>query len=165
MSSDVKSVDALRNLHAALLQLSDHCDDHVTQLRQLAHRFHEQITVQRRQYWQSQLQLAERRLQMAHEAMARAKISQDAADGTRNTEAEIMLARSKKRVAYCLDKLNVCKRIAAEVDRVVDRFIGELGAMSELSESGLPQSANRLAGWIDALDLYTDNSGSPPPGP
>ncbi|QDV69602.1 hypothetical protein Poly24_33180 [Rosistilla carotiformis] len=164
MSSDVKSVDALRSLHTAVLRLSDECDDHATQLRQLAHRFREQITVERRQYWQSQLQLAERRMQMAHEAMARAKISHDTADGTRNTEAEIMLARCKKRVGYCLDKLKVCKRIAAEVDRVVDRFIGELGAMTELSENGLPQSANRLAAWIDALDIYTDQSGSPSTG-
>lgn len=164
MSSDVKSVDALRDLHAAVLRLSENCDDHGTQLRQLAHRFREQITVGRRQYWQSQLQLAERRLQMAHEAMARAKISQNAADGTRNTEAEIMVARCKKRLRYCLDKLSVCKRIGAEVDRMVDRFIGELGALAEMSESGLPNSANRLKAWIDALDIYIDHSSSPPPG-
>lgn len=158
MTSDVRRIDSLRELHASLVKLSEHWEGNVTQLRQLAHRFRDKIQVERRQYWTSQMQLAERGLQSAHEALARARISLDRADGTRNTEAEIALAKAKKRVRYCLDKIAVCKRVSAEVDRAVDRFIGELGAMTELAESGLPNSANRLSKWIASLDVYADNS-------
>ena len=158
MSSDVRDVDALRELHAALVQLTQSCDDYSIQLRQLAYRFQEQVQTNRRQYWQQQLQLAERKLQAAHEALARARISNNAADGTRNTEAEILVAKSKRRVAYCLDKLRLCKFWAAETDRAVDRFIGQLGAISELAQSGLPKASDRLAKWIDALDVYTDSA-------
>ena len=158
MSSDVRDVDALRQLHAAIVQLSESCDDYAVQLRQLAYRFQEQVQTNRRQYWQQQLQLAERKLQAAHESLARARISHDAADGTRNTVAEILVAKANRRVACCVDKLRLCKNLAAETDRVVDRVVGQLGAISELAQSGLPRSADRLAKWIDALDVYTDSA-------
>lgn len=163
MSSDVKDIDALRHLHKAIIELSDELGHCTTELRQLAYRFQERITVERRQYWANQLHLGERALQEAHESLARAKISQGSDRQARNTEAEIAVARAKRRVGYCGDQLTRCKRLVAEVDRAVDRFIGQLGSMTDLVESSLPRSANRLAAWIDALDLYADHT-SPPPG-
>lgn len=160
MSSDVRSIDALRDLHAGVVNLGEQWDDCVTQLRQLAHRFQERIRVERRQYWQSQLHLAERKLRMAEETRSRAKITQDPRDGARNTEAEVMVEKCKRRKKLCMEKIVVCRKLAAETDRVVDRFIGELGAMTESAESGLPNSANRLAKWIEALDTYADSSQS-----
>ena len=157
MPSDVRSIDALRNLQGAVTKLGEHWQDNVTQMRQIAYRFQEQIQIERKQYWTSQMQLAERNLQAAREAMLRANLA-NSDDGVRNTEAEILVAKAKRRVRVCLQKLSACKRIARETDRVVDRFVGELGAMSEMAESGLPNSANRLALWIDALDVYADNN-------
>ena len=158
MPSNVQSIDALRRLHGGVIELSESWEEYVAQLRQLAYKFQERIRVERRQYWQTQIRLAERQQRQAEEALARAKITQDPREGSRNTEAEINLVKARQRVRFCLEKIQLCKKASAEAERVVNRFIGELGTMAEMAETGLPNSAVRLSKWIKSLDEYAEIS-------
>lgn len=157
-SGHVESIDALRDLQAALVALGEQWQEAADQLRRLARQIEGFVRDDRRQYWNQQMRLAERQLNAAEEALARTQITDDTRTRRGSTEARIAVQRCKQRVQLCREKQLACRRVALEMDRSIDHFVGELGALAESGGQQLPQAAAWLASRIDDLRRYAEAS-------
>jgi exonuclease VII large subunit len=161
VSSHVESVDNLRRLHAATVELTESYRDQSDALRQSAERLRQWIASEQRQYWNQQLIRAERQFNSDQEELHRSIITdQDQRKGS--TDARFRMEKSKKRVQLCQQKLVLVKKWTVELDHLIDKFLGRIGGFNELADQVLPDSARQLAAWIDALEKYTEAGGGGP---
>lgn len=173
MQSHVRSIDALRNLRAALLQWAARLNDQTFEIDNEAKRALEWAKVDQPRYWRSEMAIAERRLQEAKDHLASTQATYGGRDRPPATEARKRVANLERRVRFCQQRAGACRRWADEIERAVERLAGALAALQQQSDSGLPSAANQLNQWIAALDRYadvapptadaavTDNSASP----
>ena len=156
-SSHVQSVDDLRRLQAATIELNDIGRNQTDALRQHVENLRQWITVEKRQYWNQQLRKAEQQLQSEIEELHRSIITDKDRKGS--TDAKVRVDRSKKRVQLCQQRILQTRNWACELERMIDKFLGRIGSFSELSSQMLPDATHQLAVWIDALEHYTETGG------
>jgi DNA repair exonuclease SbcCD ATPase subunit len=158
MQGNVQSIDALRSLHLALQELALRFGHLGFDLRTESLRGQEWVSEVMPRYWRVQLQLAERKFQEATDNLAQLQATVGGRDKPQATEARKRVERAKLRLQTCQQKLQACKAWTTEMQRAADRLQGATSALQQASESTLPTAASCLAGWIDALDRYTQNT-------
>ncbi len=155
--SHVQSIDDLKRLFAATLELDQNYRNQATALRQAAEQLRRWVTTEARQYWNNQLMRAERQLQSDYEELHRSKITDPQRNGAGSTDAMIRVMKSKKRLELCMQRQDAVKQWTREIDRLVDNFIGRISAFTEVAEQGLPSAIEDLKAWIIALEAYSES--------
>ena len=160
MQGNVQSIDALRDLRIAVNELALRFGELSFDIRNEAQRALEWTTVEVPRYWRHEFKLAERRLQEAVDNLAAMQATYGGRDKPPATEAKKRIAKLRRRVQFCQQRLAVCKSWAAEMERSVGLLVAATSTLQQQSEADLPVAATKLQGWIDSLDRYVD--GAPP---
>lgn len=158
MQGNVESIDSLRDLRTAVLKLADSFAELSFDLRTEVTRSIEWITETAPQYWRFQLKLAERELTEALDNLASMQATYGGRDKPPATEAKKRVAKLRQRVVLCNQRLKEIKQLAAEIEREANLMVSTTANLQQQAESELPKAAQRLGGWIDALDKYADNA-------
>jgi hypothetical protein len=162
MSSDVREIDALRRLRLTLCHSADRLADTRYQLQAAAQRLLADIEQGRFNYWQQQLQLAQRRLAAAQEALSRKQIASADAIAPGSTDARHSVQVAQQRLRLCEARLQTCREAARQMRRALDRFMGQLGPLQSTSEQDLPNAIALLDHWLSMLDRYQETLPSGP---
>jgi DNA repair exonuclease SbcCD ATPase subunit len=159
MQGNVQSIDALRVLHQAVQELALRFGYIGFDLKTESQRGQEWVAEAMPRYWRGQMQLAERRLQEATDNLAQLQTTFGGRDKPPATEARKRVEQAKRRFQLCQQKLQACKVWNLELQRAADRLQGATSTLQQTAESTLPTAASCLAGWIDTLDRYSENTG------
>lgn len=165
-TSDVRSIESLQRLKAALLELSDDWNGTFQEVRVVIHRADEYFTSIVPTYWREQSRLADRELTEAKDELQRKQSAARAQDRPSALEAQKRVRRAKQRLDLCHQKRSLAKSVAIEMSQQCDELLGPLADMMEHSDNYLPAAAQHLGQLIDTLLKYADSSGlSPAPSP
>lgn len=154
MQGNVQSIDALRDLYAALLKLAESFSELSFEVRTEVARAVEWITQTAPQYWRYQLQVAERHLTEAQDNLASMQATYGGRDKPPATEARKRVITMRRRVALCQQRLREIRRINAEIERAANLMVATSSNLQQQAESELPKAAARLGDWIQSLDEY-----------
>ena len=159
--SNVKDIESLETLRVALLKLGKEWEPLVESIRTTLHRADEYFTSDRVGYWRRQIQLAERELNEAKDALSQKRSAARASDRPAATEAAQRVQRAESRLRDCQDKHRQARTIAMAMSRHHDRLLGPLADVSEQCESGLPAAAEELKQLILHLQRYAERGKDP----
>lgn len=155
-SSDVRSIDALRELQAALLALSERWDGSLQQIKFTMHRIEEHFKHTMPSYWTQQLRLAEQKLTEALDNLSRLRGTAGPDNAPAATEAKQRVNQCRRRLSLCEAKLRAARGVAAKVDGVSDDLSGPIAQGFQHVQVTLPGAARELSQLIEHLDQYHD---------
>ena len=158
MQGNVRSIDALRDLRVATLELASRCGDISFDMRSETERAIQWVTQDAPQYWRHQRKLTERGFQEACDSLAAMQATVGGRDKPACTELKKRVRKLRARLQLCDEKLALCKRWAAEIERGASDMVTATTALQQQAETGLPVAAAQLETWIAALDRYTETS-------
>ncbi len=157
-TSDVRSIDSLRNLKAGLVELAHQWDGSLQQIKVSLHRIEEHFSVERPAYWKKEVRKAEQTLTEAMDNLSSQQGNASDGNGPALSEARQRVQIAKRRLEWCEEKLRAAKRIAIQVDRICQEVAGPIADVSSHVEVSLPRAASTLAEWVGHLDRYTETS-------
>ncbi len=155
-TSDVRSIDSLRELQAGLLALAERWDGSLQQIKFTIHRVEEHFRVAMPGYWAKQLRLAEQKLTEALDNLSRLRGTAGPDNAPAATEAKQRVNHCRRRLSLCEAKLRAARGIAAQIDQVSDDLLGPLAQGFQHVQVTLPGAARELAQLIALLDEYHD---------
>lgn len=156
VQGNVQSIDSLRELRVAVLELAAQFTELSFDLKSEVTRTIDWITVTAPQYWRHQLQLAERQLSEALDNLASMQATYGGRDKPAATEAKKRVTTLRRRVTLCNQRLQEIKRWSTEIERAANLMTTTSANLQQQAESELPKAASRLGAWIKSLDAYAD---------
>jgi hypothetical protein len=163
-TSDVRSIDALRDLRRALGELSHGWDSALQQIRFSMHRIEEHFSTTMPNYWKTETRKAEQKLTEAMDNLSRQKGSSSDPNPPAATEAKQRVNSAKRRLTFCEEKQRAATRIAINVERACQELLGPIAEATGHVSTTLPNAAIKLAVMIEQLDRYAEMS-LPPTSP
>jgi hypothetical protein len=163
MSSDVRDINALRQLRFAFQQSADRIAEVRFQLLTAAQRVIHEIAQSRAVYWKRELELSQRRLQAAQEALSRKQIASSESVAPGSSDARHLLHVARRRTQLCEQRILACREWSRQMQRELDRFVGHMGPLHAVAEQQLPGGIALLDRWLELLDRYQE--AAPPPTP
>ena len=158
-TSDVRSIEAIRALRGAVLELGHDWDLALQQIRFSMHRVEEQFTTILPAYWKSQTRAAEQTLAEAINNHSRQQgISADG-NAPALSEARHRVQVAKNRLAVCEDKRRKAAKLAIQIELACQELAGPIAEVVDHSGTTLPNAADFLAKLIGFLDQYTESLG------
>ena len=157
-ASNVRNIDSLEVFHGQLVRLSSDWEKTLQEMRALIHRAEDHFDRQRPAYWRRQLQLAERELTEARDALS---IKQSAArpqDRPAASEAAKRVQIAQQRARDCEAKVRLAKSVSIEIGQACDAVLGPLADVTEHCEVVLPEAARQLRTLIQQLRTYAEQS-------
>lgn len=154
-STDVRSLDSLKQLRDSLLTLRGDWEEVLRQLRLGIERVREHFASHWPAYWSKQTQGAELGLQQALDNLSRLR-GGDPAQSYPTTEAQQRVNVARRRLARCQEMHGQAKRLAVVVDEACRRLAGPLAELSQHVDVHLPRAAVELAEMIDHLSRYAE---------
>lgn len=157
-TSNVRNIDSLVAFHSGLLKLSNNWEKLVQEIKSTVHRAEEYFAQTQPAYWRHQLQLAERELSEAKDALSQKLASSRPSDRPAATEAKKRVHAAERRQRECQDKQRLARSITIEVSLQCDKLLGPLSDIAEHCEVVLPQAAVELRTLIDQLKAYAEQA-------
>jgi hypothetical protein len=160
-TSDVRSIDSLRELRLAMRGLAHDWDQSIQQIRFSMHRVEEHFTTTLPNYWHDQTRKAEQKLAEATDNLSRQQGNATDGNAPAVTEAKQRVQKAKRRLALCEEKWRAAKRISLKMEQACTELAGPLAEVMAHAEVTLPRGAEDLASLIAHLDRYAETA-SPP---
>lgn len=155
-SSDVRSIDSLRGLRSAVLELAHDWDLSLQQIRFAMHRIEEHFGHVMPSYWKQETRLAEQRLTEAMDNLSRQQGNTTDGNAPALTEAKQRVQLARRRLAFCEEKSRTAKKISLQVEQMCKDLSGPLAEATGHVSVNLPAGAEKLAQWIGHLDRYAE---------
>jgi hypothetical protein len=155
-TSDVRSIDSLRLLRGAVLELAHEWDMSLQQIRFSMHRIEEHFSSAMPSYWKQETRLAEQRLVEAMDNLSRQQGNATDGNAPALTEAKQRVQLAKRRLAVCEEKSRSAKRISLQIEQMCKDLSGPLAEVTAHVGLNLPSGAEKLARLIGHLDRYTE---------
>ncbi len=158
-TSDVRSIDAIRALRGAVLELGHDWDLALQQIRFSMHRVEEQFTTVLPAYWKSQSRVAEQTLAEAINNHSRQQGISSDGNAPALSEARHRVQVAKNRLSECEDKRRKAAKLAIQIELACQELAGPIAEVVDHSSNTLPTAADFLAKQIGFLDQYTESTG------
>ena len=158
-TSDVRSIDAIRDLRNAVLELGHNWDLALQQIRFSMHRVEEQFTTVLPAYWKSQTRAAEQTLAEAINNLSRQQGISSDGNAPALSEARHGVQVAKNRLSVCEDKSRKAAKLAIQIELACQELAGPIAEVVDHSGNTLPSAADFLAKLIGFLDQYTESTG------
>jgi len=155
-TSDVRSIDSLRSLHAAIVALGSRWDGATQQIRSSTHRIDEHFSNTMPAYWKQQTNVAGQTLAEAENNLSRQHGNNASGQAPALTEAKLRVQKAKRRLDQCETKYHLSRKIALQFDRMSQELAGPLAEVASHCENTLPHAAVELAALIGHLDRYAE---------
>jgi len=157
-TSDVQSIDSIRSLRGAVLELGHDWDMAVQEIQFSTHRIKEHFTATLPAYWKSQTRAAEQSLAEAKNNLSRqAGVSSDG-NSPATSEARQRVQLAKRRLALCEDKQRAALKIALQLEQACQELAGPIAEVLGHSSTTLPGAAGFLETLIGHLDQYAESA-------
>jgi len=154
-TSDVRSIDSLRDLKASLVLFASDSDNSVQQIRSSLHRVAEHFSVTMPAYWKQQTRIAEQKLSESLDNLSnqRGSSSQSASPSASDAKQRVDLAT--RRLKLCEEKQRLAHTVAIQFGHIQHTLAGPIAEVAAQATDILPAAAIHLATLIDHLDQYT----------
>lgn len=160
MPANVKSIDAIRDFRADLLQYRDSVRQSLDVLTVELNRAIDYFESDRASYWPNQVRIASDRLASARIDLERCQVTTRAGEGPSCMEEKKALARAKARLHNAQAKVKATRKWLHLVRKEVDEFQTRLAQLRYLLDSDLPRATAVLARLATRLDRYVDHTTS-----
>jgi hypothetical protein len=157
-TSDVRSIDALRDLKSHVIELSADWDLAIQQIKSTVQRVEGHFNTEMKAYWTQQTRQAEQKLAEAQNNLSRQQGNANTGQTPAVTEARQRVESMKRRLKLCEEKSRLAAQIAIHYERISRELAGPLADMTGHAATNLPMAASHLERFIGHLDRYTDRA-------
>lgn len=159
-SANITSIEALRNLKAALIAFDQEVQAALVALEMEARRPVEWIEHDRKQYWPRQVQKASDAVNEARLSLQRCELTISGEDNRSCYDERKALQKAKKRLETCEEKVRAVRRWGPVIRKEVEEFEVQTAKLKQFLESQFVQAPVALGRMADALDRYVQQGGS-----
>jgi hypothetical protein len=157
-TSDVRSIDSLRLLRGAVLELAHNWDLALQQIRFSMHRIEGHFASDMPNHWKHETRLAEQRLAEALDNLSRQQGNATDGNAPALTEAKQRVQLARRRLVLCEEKLRAAKKISIQIEQMCKDLSGPLAEVTAHVDLNLPGGAEKLARLIGHLDRYAEQA-------
>lgn len=159
-TAQVHAIEAVDAMAAALRQFGEELATAIDNLQGEAHRAVEWIDVDRRKYWEGELQRSWNRLSEARVDLQKAQTYQKVAGQTPSCREERKaIERAKMRLDDALQKVETVRHWAYAIQHGVLELSGPLRQVADWVQTDLPRALVVLERMSGALEAYTAQGG------
>lgn len=152
--ASVRSIDALRDFRAALIEFAEDALGALGAADMEARRTVHWVSHEQRLYWQQELKRRKAMLSQAHSELARKKLSATPGHAPRFTEQLEQEKRAKARLEDAERRMELLRKWEPRLQQAVLGYKGRAGRLADLIGGDLPRSLALLDRIIEALDAY-----------
>lgn len=153
-TADVRSIDALRDLRAALVRFIDDAKGGLNDVDFDIRRTLDWVQNGQRLHWQGEIKRWEQKLSQAKAELHRKKLSafQGRKPDTSQEEKAVKYAESRVEEGHA--KLKLLKRRLPELQHAVQQYRGRSQPLADMLEGDVVKAIARLDRMVDALEAY-----------
>jgi hypothetical protein len=141
-----------------VLQFEADARDAVAMLQMEVRRAVDWIEQDRRRYWAHQAKKASDWVKQARNALERAELTYGSEEPPPCTEQKKILAKAKRRLQLCEEKIKAVRRWARLVRAELNEFDGQMARMNNYLDTDVPRAAAALERMLRALEKYVQSS-------
>jgi hypothetical protein len=151
----VDSIDALKELRAALWKFTEAANQSLSEGEADLQRTINWLEHEARHYWQGQIKRRTTNLGQAKQALA-AKRAFARTDGTRQAaiEEQQAVAKAEQRLGDATDKLERCRQWARKLQREALQYRGLMQRLVTLVQMEIPAASGHLDALVASLEEY-----------
>ncbi len=153
-SAKVTSLDAMRDLRAALVKFEGNARDALTALELEVRRATSWIEEDRRRYWTAQVKLASENLAQARNALERCQLKYGSEEAPSCYEQKKAYERAKRRLRYSEEQVRAVKQWTIAIRHELTTFQGQMARVGVALDTELPRALQALAKMLAALEQY-----------
>ena len=152
--ADVRSLERLEQYLEHAKHYKTHLVREVENLQVELRKLTSWIENEALQYWQSELQLSQRRLTEAQDALTRCMSYVREEERKPCSEEKKRVQRAKERCSTCEGKVRIARAAAKAWDRERTKNMGKLQRTYELGDADMSVTIHHLQGQIETLSEY-----------
>lgn len=156
-TSDVRSIDAIRSLRGAVLELAHDWDLALQEIQFSTHRVQEHFATTLPAYWKNQTRVAEQSLAEAQNNLSRQTGIASGSTTPAISDSKNRVQLAKRRLAQCEEKQRAASKIAIQIEQASQELAGPVAEVLGHSSTTLPGAAEFLAKLIGHLDQYAEH--------
>ena len=164
-SANVHSIDAIRDLRAALIKFQHEGKSCLDGLATEVQRIVQWIEYDRPAYWQSQVRRAFDQVAEARSALQTCQMRSVVGRRPSCIEEKQNYKKARLRLEHCETQVRSVKRWAAKIHHELDEFRGRLGGPQRMLEGDIPRVCALLDKQLLALEAYAETPPTPDPDP
>jgi hypothetical protein len=158
----VTSIEAIDEFAAALRCFQNEASDVLEALGRGTHRVVQWIQQDQKQYWTHQLRRSDQKLQEAKVNLHRCQTFKRIGDYRPScAEEKQALARAKRRMQVCREKLEAVRKWSQAIERAVFEYMAGVGQLSQWTESDAERALGLLKRISRTLEEYLAAETSP----
>jgi hypothetical protein len=157
-TANVTSIDALRNVKAALVQFCADVEAALVAMELEARRPVEWIEGDRARYWPQQARRASDLVQEARQALARCEVHVSSEDRPSCYDEKKALEKAKRRLQLAEDKARVVRRWGSEMQKATEDFAMQVARLRSYLETDLVKTIAAVERMATALDRYVEQN-------
>ena len=158
----ITDTDALENLRSALIVFQARAKRSVDEVIDEVRRTKRWLEQEKREYWENQIRIRNRKLEQAEQELFNAKLSEFRDSVARE---KMIVAKLRALVAEAEEKLKAVKFYDRNYEGSVTPLTKGLMGLREFLDQDMPRGIWQIANSIKALDAYTETHmpAAPPP--
>ncbi|WP_397571260.1 hypothetical protein [Schlesneria sp. T3-172] len=157
-SANIHSVDALRDVRAALILFQERSTTALSDLRQKIERTVAWLELDRPNYWKEQERRAYDRVATTRTAFETCRLRTVAGHRSDCIEEKKAFERAKMRMEYVREKQEVTWKWMVEASREANEYRARTSTLQRTLDFDVPLMIAQLGRMIDALEGYTNQS-------
>ncbi len=158
--ANVRSIEAIRDFKAAMLQFAETATNAITTLQQEVMHFTEWLEHDRPSYWKNRVRDSYDTISQARVALENCKMREVAGNRPACIEEQEALAHAKRDLQQAQEKVETVRRWTINVRHEADEYRGRIGQLERYLESDLLKSIALLDRILTSLEDYASVSTS-----
>jgi hypothetical protein len=159
-TANVTSIDAVRNVKAALVQFCADVEAALVAMELEARRPVEWIEGDRARYWPQQARRASDGVQEARQALERCEIRVSSQERPSCYDEKKALEKAKRRLALAEDKSRLVRRWSNEMQKATEDFAMQVARLRSYLETDMVKAIAAAERMAAALDRYVQQTKS-----
>jgi DNA repair exonuclease SbcCD ATPase subunit len=151
---DVQSLDALREIRAALVEFQEDVQNSLGTMELEIRRLRDWLEHDQKFYWQNQIKERERDMVDARSGLHRKRLSAMTGGEVHASEQKELLRQAKGRLEKAEDQLQRLRRWIPQLERAVGDYQGAATSMADMLSGDLDRGMRSLDRMIEALEEY-----------
>lgn len=162
LGANVHSIDALRDVRAALIRFQERAETALGELRQKIDRTVDWLELDRPNYWKEQERRAYDQVATARVAYETCRLRTTGGRRSDCIEEKKALERAKARMEYVRQKQEVVRKWMVQAGREANEYRSRTSTFQRAIENDLPVMIAQVGRMIEAIEAYAElNTGQP----
>lgn len=153
-AADVRSIDALRDVRAAVCAFAEDAKNALADVDFDIRRTLDWLQNEQRLFWQAELRRWEQNLQMAKADLARKKLGRFLDHKPDTSQEEKAVRQAESRIEEAHKKLDLLKKWVPELLHAVQEYRGSSQPLASLVDVELARALARIDRMLESLEAY-----------